>query len=123
MAVKLANNVRSKLAVSVGASETELRVLTGHGQRFPALSTSDGSWFPVALENVNGEIEFCRATFRNGDVITVARGQEGSMARAYSAGDALELRLTVAALMALSIGSADQNLPRLSVSSVAVEDI
>ena len=37
MAVKLTNLARSKLALAITAEETELRVLTGHGSRFPVL--------------------------------------------------------------------------------------
>lgn len=122
MAVKLLNNVRSKLALSVTATETQLRVLTGQGSRFPSLDTA-GDWFPVALENESGEIEFCKATARNGDIITVQRGQEGSTARPYNSGDACELRLTVAALMEFGGGGGGTTGPVINVAFIGVEDV
>lgn len=96
MAVKLANNARSVLAQTISATDTQLRITTGHGVKFPTLTTAD--WFPIALENANGQIEYCRCTARNNDVFTVLRGAEGSQALGFSAGDAFELRVTVAAL-------------------------
>jgi hypothetical protein len=97
MTVKLLNDVRSKLAVSLNVNDTQVRVLAGHGVRFPTLSAPE-DWFPLALENANGDIEYMRATARSGDIITVIRGQEGSTARGYPSGSLVELRLTVAAL-------------------------
>ncbi len=96
MAVKLLNDVRSKLAVSISSTDTQVRVIAGHGVRFPVLSSGD--WFPLAIENENGEIEYMKATARTGDMITVERGLEGSVARGYQSGALVELRLTVAAL-------------------------
>ena len=118
MAVKLTNLARSKLAQALTAEETELRVLTGHGSRFPVLATGD--WFPVALENENGEIELCRATARTGDVITVVRSQEGTDKRPYSAGDACELRLTVAALSEFGGGGGGTTGPVINVSPAVI---
>lgn len=97
MSVKLLNDVRSKLAVSLNIGETELRVIAGHGVRFPVLE-AEGDWFPLAVENANGDIEYMRATARNGDLITVDRSQEGSIERGFQSGALCELRLTVAAL-------------------------
>jgi len=97
MAVKLINDVRSKLAVSLNVGDGSVRVLAGHGVRFPTLDTA-GDWFPLAIEDVNGNIEYLHATARNGDEITVIRSQEGSIERGFPAGSLCELRLTVAAL-------------------------
>jgi hypothetical protein len=97
MAVKLLNDARSKLAVSLNVGETTVRVIAGHGVRFPVLDTA-GDWFPLAIENVNGDIEIVHATGRNGDVITVSRGEEGTIERGFPASALCELRLTVAAL-------------------------
>lgn len=97
MGVKLLNDVRSKLAVSLNVGETQLRVIAGHGVRFPSIDTEE-DWFPLALENDNGDIEYLRATARNGDLITVLREQEGSIERGFQSGALCELRLTVAAL-------------------------
>ena len=97
MAVKLLNDARSKLAVSLNVGETKVRVIAGHGVRFPTLDTA-GDWFPLVVENVNGDIEILHATARNGDEITVTRAEEGTIERGYPAASLCELRLTVAAL-------------------------
>lgn len=124
MSVKLLNLARSKLAVAVGANETQLQVLTGHGSRFPVL-TSAGDWFPVVLENENGTIEICRATSRTGDVITVLRAQEGTDRTPFAAGDACELRLTVAALEGFGGGGGTDPVggPLINVSSAVIEEV
>lgn len=96
MALKLANMASSRLAEGIGPSSTVLQLLTGDGAKFPELD--GGDWFPVAVVNDFAQVEFMRCVGRNGDLLTVQRAQEGSIARSYSAGDVVELRLTVSAL-------------------------
>ena len=126
MAVKLLNDVRSRLALDLEATDTYLRVETGTGAMFPPLDDDD-DWFPVACEDAEGNIEFMRAIDRTGDIITVMRGQEGSLARDFKAGDACELRLTVAALREFGGGGdggdgGDGDLPIITVSDATVSD-
>lgn len=122
MTVKLLNDVRSKLAVSLNINDTQVRVIAGHGVRFPTIDAGN-EWFPLAVEDANGNIEIMRATGRNGDVITVDREQEGTIKRGYPSGSLVELRLTVAALdarieqMILAGGGTPVN--NLSVASVS----
>lgn len=99
MGLKLANNASSSLAAALTETETLVRVLAGHGVRFPVLN--DGDWFPLAVQNASGDIEYMRATARAGDVISVLRKQEGTEARVFDAGDVVFLPLTVAALNTL----------------------
>jgi len=122
MGVKLTNNARSLLAQAVSAIDTQLRVTTGHGVKYPSLANT-GDWFPVALEDDAGNIEYCRCTARNNDVFTVIRGAEGSQPLAYSAGDACELRITVAALMALIAENAPDPDGALSAASVITTSV
>ena len=105
MGLKLKNNATSRLAASLVASETTVSVLAGHGARFPALSSND--WFPLAVQNTAGAIEYMRCTSRAGDVMTVSRGQESSVALDFDAGDVVFLPLTVAALNALGVIGGD----------------
>lgn len=97
MGVLLKNNARSVLATAVTSTATVIRVRVGHGDRFPQPQAS-GDWFPLTLEDGDGNIEITRAISRSGDSITVQRGAEGTLPRSYSIGDAVELRLTSAAL-------------------------
>lgn len=101
MGLKLKNNASSSLAASMSNSETLVRVLAGHGVRFPVLGAGD--WFPLAVQNVQGQIEYMRATARAGDVMTVMRAQESSEPLPFDAGDVVFLPLTTAALNALGV--------------------
>lgn len=105
MGVILNNIARAKLSASLTTTATTVLLTTGDGARFPAPTGED--WFPLALEDASGNIELCKATARNGDSITVQRAQEGTMARAFPAGAAAELRMTVSSLLAFIL----QNLP------------
>lgn len=93
MSVLLANNAKSILSASISNADTQIRVRTGHGARFPQPAKA-GDWFPLTLEDASGNIEIVQATARTGDTITVTRGAEGTMARTFIAGDAVELRMT-----------------------------
>lgn len=115
MGLKLKNNANSSSAAPITETETIIRVLAGHGVRFPSLGTGD--WFPLAIQNVQGDIEYMRATARAGDVITVLRAQEGTPAIAFDAGDVVFLPLTVAALNALGVIGGDV---AISVSDATV---
>ena len=105
MGLKLKNNASSSLAASMSETETMVRVLAGHGARFPSLGAGD--WFPLAVQNAQGEIEYVRATARAGDVMTVTRAQEGTAPLVFDAGDVVFLPLTVAALNALGVIDGD----------------
>ena len=105
MGLKLKNNASSSLAASMSETETMIRVLAGHGVRFPSLGVGD--WFPLAVQNVQGDIEYVRATARAGDVITVVRSQEGTAPLVFDAGDIVFLPLTVAALNAFGVIDGD----------------
>lgn len=114
MGLLLKNNARSTLSASITATDTTIRVRVGHGDRFPQPSAT-GDWFPLTLEDESGSIEILRATARQGDVITVTRGAEGTQARSYVAGDAVELRAT-AAVFANSSGGGDDEIIAVSIS-------
>lgn len=96
MTVLFTNNATSMLASSVTTGATTLSVTAGEGGKFP--SPSGGSWFPLTLIKPTGALEILRCTGRSIDVLTVVRAQEGTVAQAFSAGDRVELRLTMAAL-------------------------
>ena len=97
MALKLATTAASNQAASLSKDDTMVRVKVGHGTKFPEL-VKDGDWFPLAVANELGEIEYMKATSRVGDTIIVLRGQEGTEARDYTSGDPVFLPLTTAAL-------------------------
>lgn len=101
-----ANNAASELASAVTSGAVSLTLKTGDGAKFP--SPVGGDFFLVTLyqkvgqDEINHEIVKCTA--RAGDVLTVVRAQEGTTARAFSADDPVELRLTAGAMTAKQDG-------------------
>jgi hypothetical protein len=94
------NNAASTLASSVSDITTSLVLATGEGAKFPAITGSD--YFLLVLYEVvdSREInhEIVKVTARSSDTLTVVRGQEGTTARAWGIGTAIELRDTAATL-------------------------
>ena len=98
MTALFANNAVSTLAAPVGVNATTLPIQASDAQLFPAFTGGGGEWFPATIIASTGEIEIVRVTARNGSVLTVARAQEGTRARAFVAGAKVELRLTAGTL-------------------------
>ena len=99
MAALYANNASAILGASVTAVATLLTLETGQGERFPMLTGVD--YFYATLSDPSGRIEIVRVSARAADTMTVVRGQDGTSALAWSAGDRLELRINRALLDAL----------------------
>src|SRR4029453_5654891 len=103
---------RVGVAPSPATTGTSLTVATGEGTRFPAvpfnatLAPSGGLATPANAEIV-------RVTARSGDVLTITRAQEGSVARAVVVGDLCVASITAKALQDLETGAA-----RTDVSNV-----
>ena len=100
MAVKVANNAYSTLAASITSSATSVTLTTGEGARFPALTSPD--YFYATLLDSANNLEIVKVTARSTDVLTVVRGSESTTARAYTAGDRIELRITAGVLDAIA---------------------
>ena len=96
MAVLYANNATTTLAASITGAATSFSVASGKGALFPAISGSD--YFYVTLANAAGTIEIVKVTARSVDTFTVVRGQDGTAAAAWAAGDKVDLRITKAML-------------------------
>lgn len=96
MPAKFTNNAFGTLASSITNVATSISLSSGHGARFPSLSA--GEFFYATLVDASNNLEIIQVTARSTDTLTVARGQDGTTARAYSAGDRLELRATAAVL-------------------------
>jgi hypothetical protein len=96
VAIKFTNNAFGTLANSILSTDTTINLTGGQGVRFPALAAGD--WFYADLINASGTLEIIKVTARATDALTVVRGQDGTTAIAYTAGDRIELRLCNAAL-------------------------
>jgi hypothetical protein len=101
------NNASSTLAAAITAAATTLTLAAGDGAKFPNPQAGDDFLITVfqrvGTSEQNWEVMLCSA--RAGDVLTVARAQEGSTARAYGTGDFVECRLTAAAILPTRAGA------------------
>lgn len=105
MALQLlaANNAQSVLAAGISASATSLTLNTGTGALFPS-PVSGTSFFKLTLvDAATGQLsEIVHVTAKSGDVLTIARGQEGTSARAWSANDIAANMLTAGTILLLA---------------------
>jgi hypothetical protein len=97
MGIKFANSAFATLAAGINSSVTSITLTTGQGARFPSLSAGD--YFFATLIDASNNLEIVKCTARSTDVLTVTRGQESTTARAFSAGDRIELRVTAQGLV------------------------
>lgn len=89
------NNAYGVLASGISSGAASLTLQAGQGDRFPVLSAPD--WTKVTLEDSAGNREVIKVEARTAgsDILaTLTRGQEGTTARAWNAGDVVELRMT-----------------------------
>lgn len=106
MSVKFSNNGHSTLAASLASNGTSITVASGHGARFPSLSS--GEYFYATLIDASNNLEIVKVTARSSDVLTATRAQESTTARAYAIGDRIELRVTAQGLTDATTIAADE---------------
>lgn len=94
--VQLKNLAGSSLVLGIEPGTLEIQVQAADAERFPAL-TYPGDCFFACLVSDAGNHEYVCATARDGNRITVVRGQEGTSALAFPAGTRFELRVTARA--------------------------
>ena len=94
MAIKFKNNASGTLKTTIDDSETAIEVTTGHGDRFPAVASPN--YFYATFEDDSGNKEIVRVTARTSgqDTMTIERAADGTSARAWTALDVFEQRMT-----------------------------
>jgi len=123
--LKFANFATSTIADvgGIAAGDLALNVASGHGDaKFPSLTGSQ--YFLCVLVDASANREIVKVTARSGDAFTIERAQEGTIARAYSQGDKVELRATKGTFEALQseISDADTDT-KIQCEESADEDI
>ena len=93
MGIKFANNVSTALSSAATASDTSLLVTSTAGM--PTLA--DGDYFLLTLDSVTA-VEIVKVTAWTGTTLTVARAQEGTVAKTFAAGTKVEMRLTAGSI-------------------------
>ena len=98
------NLAKATLAGAITNTATSIQLQSGQGALFPSPGT--GQYFAATLADAATGliVEIVHCTNVTGDVLTVVRGQEGTTANAYNAGDACQIRITAADLAAFSQG-------------------
>ena len=95
MPALFSNNAVARLAQDITPWDTTIRL--EDGLNFPQPAAAGKEHFQATLTAAKA-VEIVRVTAREGNTLTVVRGQEGSEAGAFSQGDGLELRLTADSL-------------------------
>lgn len=88
-----ANNAVTTLALPLLAGQTTLQVLATTGELFPVPGV--GEYFKLTIEDRrNRTIEITHCTGRAGDVLTIVRAQEDTIALGFAAGSTVANRFT-----------------------------
>jgi len=97
------DNCYGTIASGISASATSIALTTGHGVRFPAIAS--GQVLYATLLNSSNVLEQIHITAHtaSSDTLTVVRGVNGTTAKAWSAGDRIECRLTSEHMTTVSI--------------------
>ncbi|HHE5967934.1 TPA: hypothetical protein ACPE2G_000300 [Citrobacter braakii] len=93
------NNAQTVLASGINSTATTLTVNTGTGNLFPS-PVPGTSFFKLTLvDSATGSLtEIVHVTARTGDIMTIERGQESTIPRAWSANDIVANMMTAGTL-------------------------
>lgn len=96
MGIKLANNLKTTLASGITSGATTLTVSAGAGALFPTLTIADWSYITIIDQSTFGTdseiLEIVKVTDVTGDVLTIERASDDSIARAAIVGDIIQMR-------------------------------
>jgi hypothetical protein len=98
MAILVANNAASTLDASITGASGTLTVQAGHGVRFPQPGADE--YFIITVQE-GSAFEIMRCTARNTDVLTVTRGQEGTLAQSFGDDSEVSMRITAGVMEAV----------------------
>lgn len=89
------NNAESVLASAISATDTSLIVSAGTGAEFPDAVAGE-SYFKLTLTDAatGSQVEIVNVTAKAGDIFTIERAQEGTLARAWAANDMVANMMT-----------------------------
>jgi hypothetical protein len=105
MGVKVANNATTTIPADLSSTALSVTVATGTGALFPILGGSD--YFYATLTDVNNNYEIVKVTARTDDVMTIVRGQSGTLALPFAANSRFELRVTAESVLEAFVSNYD----------------
>lgn len=91
---KFSNNATTTITAALSSTATTVTVAAGAGALFPTLGTGD--YFKATLQDVNNNLEIVKVTARTDDIMTLVRGQDGTVAIPFPANSRFELRVLAA---------------------------
>lgn len=94
--IKFTNNFVATLAAAISDADTAITLDAGSGAKLPNYGGGDYEYMTIG--NVSNNLEIVKVTARAGDILTVVRGQDGTTAKAWSAGDQINSRPCAAAM-------------------------
>jgi hypothetical protein len=122
VALKFKNFWLSALSSAVAAADVTLYIPTGDAANLPAITPGNTARLVLPVfdtstppNEIDWEIVEATAVNTSTGAITVTRGMEGTVAKAFAAGNRIDLRLTAAALDTLG-------LPQSNFSGAALEN-
>jgi hypothetical protein len=97
--ILFANNASSTIAAGITPTSTTILLASGSGIEFPVIINA-GDYFCATLYDAQTKhlSEIIHVTARSGDTLTVARGQENTIARGWAPGDLIINGLTAGSL-------------------------
>lgn len=93
MDILFANNAESTLAAGISAVATSMTIVAADASKFPAPTGGRIVKCTLVVRNTL-QLEIVHITARVGNVLTIVRGQEGTVAKAFSTGDLVAARWT-----------------------------
>lgn len=92
---RYANRAKAQLSRALTARDTTLTLVPGTGALFPE-TTHDNDQFALTLTSVRTpeQYEICMVIKRDGDTLTLRRGQENTTPQAFVSGDIASLNMT-----------------------------
>jgi len=96
------NNAKTTIAGSIAADATTVNLASGAGALFP--NPTDGDYFLLTFVDAATKLisEIVKVTARSTDALTIVRAQEGTAARAWTAGDIASNLWTAGAAAAMT---------------------
>ena len=94
--IKFTNNFVATLAAAISDADTAVTLDAGSGAKLPNYGGGDYEYMTIG--SVANNLEIVKVTARAGDILTVTRGQDGTTAKAWNAGDQINSRPCAAAM-------------------------
>ena len=99
------NFASARLAQAVTPADTVVTVEAGGGVLFPPVTAVGQDQAVVVMEDANGNKEVCHLTSVTGDLLTLVRAQENTIAQSFAVDSRIELRVTAGVLEEIDCGT------------------